>query len=261
MITLENTKKIEKNFSVYIHISPSGKRYIGITSIKPTDRWGSKGQRYKRNPYFQNAILKYGWENFQHLIVANKLGKDEAKKMEIALISKYKANDRKYGYNRTLGGDLKDEILSDNERKKRRIAAQKKWDNANPNRIKALRKKYDCTDYRRTYHNTLNKTPKRREHRTEYMRKYREENRFEYNQRRRRTAARKRIQNPPKDYRKPVVVNDKSGSLIFVGASIKETAEKLNLSDGFVQCCLKGKRNSKLYDFTYAKVGENGNDN
>lgn len=39
-MALSNNKK----FIVYMHTSPSGKRYIGITSVKTYNRWGAKGQ-------------------------------------------------------------------------------------------------------------------------------------------------------------------------------------------------------------------------
>ena len=33
----------EKCYTVYMHTSPSGKRYIGITSMKPTERLRNGG--------------------------------------------------------------------------------------------------------------------------------------------------------------------------------------------------------------------------
>lgn len=44
------------NYSVYRHTSPSNKVYIGITSMKPEQRWGKYGQGYKTNNSFSNAI-------------------------------------------------------------------------------------------------------------------------------------------------------------------------------------------------------------
>lgn len=56
-------------YTVYMHVSPSGKRYIGITSQKVEKRWAN-GKGYKTQQYFYRAIKKYGWNNFQHIIVA-----------------------------------------------------------------------------------------------------------------------------------------------------------------------------------------------
>lgn len=91
---------------VYEHISPSNKVYVGITSKNPLRRWkGGKG--YVRNdnhqPLFANAIIKYGWDNFKHNIVASELTFEEACNMEISLIRKYKSQKR--SYNITDGGE------------------------------------------------------------------------------------------------------------------------------------------------------------
>lgn len=91
-------------WSVYAHISPSNKYYVGITSQKPERRWRN-GDGYKHNKHFANAISKYGWDNFQHEIVASNLTEDEAKNFERILIEKLQSNNSKYGYNRSSGGD------------------------------------------------------------------------------------------------------------------------------------------------------------
>lgn len=92
------------NYTVYMHISPNNKRYIGITGRKPEHRWNS-GRGYKYNEYFYRAICKYGWENFQHIIIAKGLSKEEAEWLEIELIKKWNSSSREYGYNITLGGE------------------------------------------------------------------------------------------------------------------------------------------------------------
>lgn len=102
-----------KKWSVYIHANKvNNKVYVGITSWKPEDRWGHNGNRYSKEeqPVFYNAIQKYGWDGFEHIIFAEHLTEDEAKHMEILLIALYKTNCKKYndpsyGYNMTDGGD------------------------------------------------------------------------------------------------------------------------------------------------------------
>ena len=92
-----------KLFYIYIHKSPSSKYYVGITSKnRVQDRWDN-GNGYKNCPAFYNAILKYGWKNIEHYIVASKLSENKAKKLEIHLISFFKACNR--SYNITNGGD------------------------------------------------------------------------------------------------------------------------------------------------------------
>lgn len=93
------------NWSVYIHITPSHKYYIGITSMNPTRRWRCNGKGYSTQSYFYNAILKYGWDNITHVIVRNSLSETQAKRLEVMLISKLNTNCREFGYNRTDGGD------------------------------------------------------------------------------------------------------------------------------------------------------------
>ena len=93
------------SFLVYKHINLiNNKVYIGLTQQKAEKRWDS-GHGYKRQPYFRDAIKKYGWNNFKHEILFDDLTKEEAIKKEIELIEKYKSNNRLYGYNISKGGE------------------------------------------------------------------------------------------------------------------------------------------------------------
>lgn len=90
-------------YSVYMHTTPSGKVYIGITKQKPCDRW-LNGKGYQKQEYFYNAILKYGWKNIKHEVLFEGLTKEEAEQKEIELIKKYDSTNRDKGYNREFGG-------------------------------------------------------------------------------------------------------------------------------------------------------------
>ena len=93
------------NYMVYMHISPSNKRYIGITSMNDENiRW-QNGNGYKHNKHFYRAIEKYGWDNFQHIIIARNLTKEEACWLEIELIREWDSANKNKGYNITLGGE------------------------------------------------------------------------------------------------------------------------------------------------------------
>ena len=92
------------NWIVYMHISPSGKKYIGITSQTTSQRWRN-GKGYKK-AVFNEAIKKYGWENVKHEILFENLTKEQAEQKEIELIDFYKSNQRRYGYNVANGGFL-----------------------------------------------------------------------------------------------------------------------------------------------------------
>lgn len=112
------------NYCVYVHTSPFGKKYIGQTGIKPERRWGKNGSYYlhkKKNgeyaqPAFANAILKYGWENFDHEIIASNLTKEEANNFEKLLIEKLNTMNSKCGYNLREGGH--NSCISEESKKK-----------------------------------------------------------------------------------------------------------------------------------------------
>ena len=94
-------------YIVYQHKNKiNGKIYIGITSQKPEDRWGSQGCNYKSSPHFYSAILKYGWDNFEHNILFIGLSKEQACLKEQELIKNFNSMNREYGYNSTSGGDI-----------------------------------------------------------------------------------------------------------------------------------------------------------
>lgn len=90
-------------YTVYKHISPSGKVYIGITSQSVNRRWDN-GNGYKSNEYFYRAIIKYGWDSFKHEILFTGLTKEQAEAKEIELIKFYNSTDSHCGYNLRKGG-------------------------------------------------------------------------------------------------------------------------------------------------------------
>lgn len=63
------------------------------------------GKGYKHSSHFYNAIQKYGWDNFDHEIIAEGLSKEEAQQMEIYYINKFNTQDKEYGYNISRGGE------------------------------------------------------------------------------------------------------------------------------------------------------------
>ena len=115
----------ENTFTVYKHTSPSGKVYIGITSVDVKDRWMS-GHGYRHNSYFENAIKKYGWNNIKHEILLTELSKDEAENAEIELIKQFNSNDRKYGYNIESGGNSQGRMSEETKDKIRKSRTGRK---------------------------------------------------------------------------------------------------------------------------------------
>lgn len=96
----------ERCWFVYVHINKiNGKKYVGITSKPPEDRWGNEGYRYRNQPFYR-AIKKYGWDNFDHEIIASNLTREEANNFEKKLIEELNTYiNNGHGYNSTMGGD------------------------------------------------------------------------------------------------------------------------------------------------------------
>ena len=150
---MENINDVimERNYTVYMHVSPNGKRYIGITRRKVNVRW-QNGKGYKRNEYFWRAIQKYEWDNFEHIIIENNLTKEQAENMEIELIAKYRSNDREYGYNIESGGnaigrtsdETRKKISDANKGKKHSIETIKKLSELQIDRYNKFAKKIFC---------------------------------------------------------------------------------------------------------------------
>lgn len=103
---ISNKQHIYANhvFLVYLHINTvSGKVYVGITHhVNPNKRWGYSGQKYTHCRKFLNAINKYGWDKFRHIILC-RTSKERAIILERSLIAHYK----KLGisYNLADGGE------------------------------------------------------------------------------------------------------------------------------------------------------------
>lgn len=93
-------------FCVYMHISPKGKRYIGITSQSPEVRWGKNGSGYRDNAHFYSAIQKYGWDSFSHILLHTNVDFDKACSLEQYYIDLYNSTDSDYGYNHMSGGQF-----------------------------------------------------------------------------------------------------------------------------------------------------------
>ena len=115
----------ENNYTVYMHKNKiNGKVYIGITSQYPVKRRWKKGSCYKSCKKFYRAIKKYGWDNFEHIILFKNMTKKEVCEKEIELIKKY--NSIKNGYNILKGGNLSNKGISFSEKHKRKIGEANK---------------------------------------------------------------------------------------------------------------------------------------
>ena len=120
-------------YLIYKHTSKTtGKSYIGKTIYisNPNKRW-KNGAGYSKGtqPYFYNAIQKYGWEDFEHEILENyiKTAEEacEREKYWIAYYHTWVYDPDCNGYNITRGGKGNSgHKLSDQTKQKLREARQ-----------------------------------------------------------------------------------------------------------------------------------------
>ena len=95
------------SWTVYRHITPDGKIYVGCTGKKTEKRW-NKGLGYNKNTPFGKAIEYFGWDNIKHEILDTDLDEFEAKCLEeyyIFSLRTFVGFSDCNGYNCTLGGD------------------------------------------------------------------------------------------------------------------------------------------------------------
>ena len=116
---------MDKNYKVYVHINKiNGKRYYGITKQKRIKRRWGNGKGYKEQPYFYSDIEKYGWDNFEHIVLFDNLTKEESKLLEQMYIALYDSYNKRNGYNISLGEGYKG--LKHTEDTKAKISKTKK---------------------------------------------------------------------------------------------------------------------------------------
>ena len=93
----------KNNYCVYYHYNPrNGKYYVGITMQEPTKRW-NRGNGYRANQHFWRAILRDGWDNFEHVVVETGLSREMAISLEKRLI--IECDSFNNGYNNSYGGE------------------------------------------------------------------------------------------------------------------------------------------------------------
>lgn len=92
-----------RTFYIYCHTAPNGKRYIGQTRLELEKRWNN-GHGYDTQQHFKRAIDKYGWDNFEHVVLCSVSSKDDADFLERWFIAKYDTCNPDKGYNHALGG-------------------------------------------------------------------------------------------------------------------------------------------------------------
>lgn len=93
-----------ESFCVYMHkLRSDGRVYIGQT-YNVHQRWYAQGKKYRRCTHFWNAIQKYGWDSFEHIILEDNLSKEEADYYEDYYIAIYDSMNPEHGFNLRYGG-------------------------------------------------------------------------------------------------------------------------------------------------------------
>lgn len=60
---------VDKEYTIYMHKNKTNNKvYIGQTVQSLSARW-KNGKGYIDSPKFYKAIQKYGWDNFEHIIL------------------------------------------------------------------------------------------------------------------------------------------------------------------------------------------------
>ena len=118
------------SYTVYLHLFPNEKTYVGITCQKVERRWRN-GKGYEGQLVY-DAIKKYGWDNIKHIILENGLSKEQAEEKEKYYIKKYDSLSHRNGYNIESGGyvcgSLSDETKAKiSESKKGTMKGEKHW--------------------------------------------------------------------------------------------------------------------------------------
>lgn len=98
--------KLSEVYYIYCHVNKiNHKIYFGITCREPYKRWGSGGCNYKGSPHFYCAIQKYGWDNFEHIVLKQFFNQKDCEIAERFLIQSFKTYDPQFGYNIEMGGN------------------------------------------------------------------------------------------------------------------------------------------------------------
>lgn len=127
------------NYTVYLHKNLKNQKvYIGQTSQSIQKRWNN-GKGYVSSPHFYAAIQKYGWDNFEHIILKEKLTAEEADYWEKYYISLYQSQQPEKGYNILSGGNEKlKEYWSDENNRKNQSLKRKQYFKNHPEEIKEI---------------------------------------------------------------------------------------------------------------------------
>lgn len=136
---------MNKKYIIYLHRNKiNGKCYIGQTCQSPHERWGQNGSGYKSQEYFYRAIKKYGWDNFDHIILEQDIDELEVNLKEV-FWSGYYHSLAPEGYNLKVGGQFH-YLESDKNKEIRSSAMKKNWQDKNYRKNISKKRKEEWND-------------------------------------------------------------------------------------------------------------------
>lgn len=231
----------EHNYTVYMHICPNGKKYIGITSQDVKKRW-LNGSGYKKCPKFYKAILKYKWENIKHEILYTNLTKEQAEQKEIELIKQYNTTDDKFGYNLAFGGNTtKGYKYTEEQRKKLSISQKGKHSGEKNSRYGKHCSNETKEKIRKALIQKYNNNPELRKKVSEKMKGNKNNLGKHLSEETKRKISISHLNSLKKDkYKKPVFCIELNKKF----NSIKEAGRILNIDSRSIQKVCKGERNT-----------------
>ena len=156
--------QMEKLYIVYVHITPDGMHYYGVTNnIKR--RWSSNGVEYRGTSLYP-YIEKFGWDNIKHIILFENQSKEDALKIEDSLITT--AQEDGVCINKKRSGNIsKEEGYNKNQMKYLR-------EQNHENEVRKQKQYYEQNKDKIRQYYEQNKQQKR-----EYQRQYRERKKLE----------------------------------------------------------------------------------
>ena len=180
---------MKKLYIVYVHITPDGMYYYGVTCQKVERRWRGNGEGYKRTS-LQPYIEKYGWNNIQHIVLFENLSKEDALKIEDSLITT--AQEDGVCINQRRSGNISKEECYRQQcyQQNREKILEHQREYRQQNREKIL-------EYHREYREQNRE--KRLEYQREYNKKYRECHREYYRIKQREYRQKKKLEKQLKE--------------------------------------------------------------
>lgn len=237
---------VDGNYSVYMHITPSAKIYIGITQQDINKRW-KNGYGYK-NSYFGNAVKKYGWDNISHHVIISGVNKEFAMEMEKYFINLYQTTDKNIGYNQTTGGEIPQ--ITEDVKKKISDGNKKFW-KEHPEVVKRIAEKRKGIQFSEEHKRKLSEAKKGKKQPKEMIAKRVAKLTGEGNPFYGKRLPEQTIKNAIEKNRKEVISIDEYGNKTTY-YSISEAAKHFGIRPQSISIAIKKKSKSKGYYWQYA---------